>query len=86
VPHLAFPDDINVDPREKRKIHEKPVGEQRFSLKKSTGTDAKKGGYGKKAKLLDINSNDASKEGFLNESIEIDRLPAARGEPVIMAK
>ena len=57
VPHLSFPEDINVDPREKRKIHEKPKGEARFSLKKSSGLNigTTKKAYGKKSKLLEFN-------------------------------
>ena len=61
VPHLSFPDDINVDPREKRKVHVKPADDARFNLKKSTGSAAAgiigagKKAYGKKSKLLDFN-------------------------------
>ena len=61
VPHLSFPEDINVDPREKRKVHAKPADDARFNLKKSTGVaainaiGAGKKAYGKKAKLLDFN-------------------------------
>ena len=56
MPHLAFPNDINVDPREVRKVHVKPKGDARFNLKKSTTAElGGKKGYGKKAKLLEFN-------------------------------
>ena len=56
IPHLSFPEDINVDPREKRKVYEKPKGEARFSLKKSSALNvgAIKKAYGKKSKLLEF--------------------------------
>ena len=56
VPHLAFPEDINEDPREKRKVHAKPAGEARFNLKKSSGLNVvgNKKSYGKKSKLLEV--------------------------------
>lgn len=86
MPHLSFPEDINIDPREKRNKHAKPKGEQRFSLKKSTGADGKKGGYGKKSKLLEFNVKDEPDESLQDEPIEIDRLPAARGQPATVPK
>ena len=60
VPHLSFPEDINVDPREKRKVYEKPKGESRFNLKKSTNEvpTGQKKVYGKKAKMLEFNIGD----------------------------
>ena len=58
MPHLSFPNNINDDPRETRKVHQKPKGDSRFNLKKSTtGQIAGPGKkvYGKKAKLLEFN-------------------------------
>ena len=84
VPHLSFPHDINVDPREKRNVHQRPKGENpRFSLKKSTtgqiaGPAAKKG-YGKKAKLLEFNIGTNNNDLQDEPAVEIERMPAARG-------
>lgn len=55
---MSFPDDINVDPREKRNVYTKPKGDTRFSLKKSTSNLTNQVGkkvYGKKAKMLEFN-------------------------------
>ena len=84
VPHLSFPDDINVDPREKRKVHQKPKGEARYNLKKSTTGNIAGGkkGYGKKAKLLEFSVEQNVNSELLEEPMEVtdnDRLPAARG-------
>ena len=56
MPALNFPEDINVDPREKRKVHVKPAGEARFKLNKSSGValGGGKKAYGKKSKLLEL--------------------------------
>lgn len=82
VPHLSFPEDINVDPREKRKIHVKPAGEAKYTLKKSSGlniTGAKKG-YGKKAKLLEFNIGGGDLDNqLLEEPVAEDPMLAARG-------
>lgn len=86
VPHLSFPDDINVDPREKRQVIAKPKGDSRFHLKKSTSTSVAgtKKAYGKKSKMLEVNlTQDAADLRLQDEPVEEERCMASRGQPAL---
>ena len=80
IPNLSFPEDINADPREKRRTFAKPE-DSRFALKKTTNSQqpgqAKK--FGKKGKLLEIKLQSQNNE-LQEEPVEDERPAAARGE------
>lgn len=38
IPSLSFPEGINEDPKEKRRVFSKPVDDSRFALKKTTNS------------------------------------------------
>ena len=56
IPSLSFPEDINADPKEKRRVFQKPADDSRFALVKTSNSNqpgqVKK--FGKKGKLLEI--------------------------------
>ena len=39
IPSLNFPEDINADPKEKRRVFSKPVDDSRFALKKTSNAN-----------------------------------------------
>ena len=79
IPNLSFPEDINADPRERKRTFAKP-DESRFALKKTSNSQqpgqAKK--FGKKGKLLEIKLQSQNNE-LREEPVEDERLAAARG-------